>query len=293
MSVAGWQRLWRHSYRVGFAWLAKGMRHGWKGARVGLCRLLVPLDPWRYYELGRVAEADFSGRVLDISSPKLLMSLLVHEGRGTWLGIDLMRREIERWRHVDPKLDLEVADCTRLPYPDASFDHAVCVSVIEHLAGEADTVAMAEIWRVLRPGGEFHLTTNVAPQSRDLWRDDPIYEEASTVVGGRVFFERHYTPADLRQRLLHLPWQVVVEEYAQEIDRRFPDRFERWRPWSYLWGGLLRARCPSNFKTSPSAEILEPDRHGVVYLHLTKPPSAPTSSGSSRSAAPTSASPAT
>src|SRR5262245_65884272 len=78
----GWLRLWRHSYRLGLRWLARGARNGWKGRRVGLQRLLVPLDPWRYYELGRVAEQPFDGRCLDVSSPKLLMSLLQHEGRG-------------------------------------------------------------------------------------------------------------------------------------------------------------------------------------------------------------------
>jgi len=271
----GWERLWRHSYRVGFAWLLGGVRHGWRGSRVGLARLLVPLDPWRYYEMGRVAEQPFTGRVLDVSSPKLLMSLLAREGHGEWLGIDLMRREIERWRRVDPALDLEVADCTWLPYPDESFDHAVSVSVLEHVAGEGDREAMAEIWRVLRPGGDLHLTTNVATRPRELWREDAIYDEASPVIGGRVFFERHYTSRTLRERLLRLPWRVEAEEYAVEIDRRVQDRFERLRPWSYLAAGLLRRRCPDNFRTSPSPEILPPDRHGVVYLHLVKPGGGP------------------
>ena len=271
MTAPGWRRLWKHSYRVGFLWLLGGFRHGWRGARVGICRLLVPLDPWRYYEMGRVAEQTFGGRVLDVSSPKLLMSLMVHEGRGSWLGIDLMQREIERWRRVDPALELEVADGRRLPYPDGSFDHAVCVSVIEHVAGDGDRRAMAELWRVLRPGGVLHLTTNVAVEPREVWREDAIYDEASTVVDGRVFFERHYSPEELRERLLELHWEVEVEEYAVEIDRRIQDRFERWRPWSYLWGAALRRRCPRNFRLAPSAGLLEPGRHGVVYLRLRKP----------------------
>jgi len=274
MTRPGWERLWRHSYRVGLGWLLRGVRHGWRGARVGLCRLLVPLDPWRYYEMGRVADQRFTGRVLDVSSPKLLMSLLAREGRGEWLGIDLMRREIERWRQVDPSLELDVADGTRLPYPDESFDHAVTVSVLEHVAGAGDGEAMAEIWRVLRPGGDLHLTTNVASRPRELWREDAIYDEASAVVDGKVFFERHYTPETLRERLLRLPWRVEAEEYAVEIDCSVQDRFERFRPWSYLVGGLLRRRCPGNFRTSRSPDILDAERHGVVYLHLIKPEAA-------------------
>jgi len=84
---------------------------------VGLQRLLVPLGPWRYYDLSRVAERPFHGRCLDVSSPKLLMSLLQREGRGDWTGIDLFSAEIKNWRAVDPSLRLEVQDATRLGFP--------------------------------------------------------------------------------------------------------------------------------------------------------------------------------
>ena len=41
-----------------------------------------------------------------------------------------------------------------LPYPDESFDRALCLDVLEHLAYEQQPVALAEIFRILRPGGE-------------------------------------------------------------------------------------------------------------------------------------------
>ena len=41
-----------------------------------------------------------------------------------------------------------------LPFPDASFDRALCLDVLEHLAYEDQPRALAEIFRVLRPGGE-------------------------------------------------------------------------------------------------------------------------------------------
>jgi SAM-dependent methyltransferase len=43
---------------------------------------------------------------------------------------------------------------TALPYPDASFDRALCLDVLEHLTFEQQPVALAELHRVLRPGGE-------------------------------------------------------------------------------------------------------------------------------------------
>ena len=43
---------------------------------------------------------------------------------------------------------------TALPYPDASFDRALCLDVLEHLTFEEQPRALAELARVLRPGGE-------------------------------------------------------------------------------------------------------------------------------------------
>lgn len=44
------------------------------------------------------------------------------------------------------------ADGAHLPFPDASFDGVVCLEVIEHVT--APSRAIAEIGRVLRPGGK-------------------------------------------------------------------------------------------------------------------------------------------
>jgi SAM-dependent methyltransferase len=265
----GWKRLWRHSYRLGFRWLLRRARRGWPERRVGFARLLVPLDPWRYYELGRVAEAQFAGRCLDVSSPKLLPSLLQHEGKGDWTAIDLFEREIAAWREIDPGLALQVEDASDLPYEDSSFDHSICVSVVEHVPD--DTQALAEIWRTLKPGGILHLTTNVALESRDVFVDEEPYGEASKSVDGKVFFERHYTEEDLERRLLARPWQTLDREFARQIDPSIEERFYRRAPRSFLYGGLLRFRCPDNFELGDSTGILQPGEQGVVYLRLQKP----------------------
>jgi SAM-dependent methyltransferase len=43
---------------------------------------------------------------------------------------------------------------TALPYPDGSFDRALCLDVLEHLGFEEQPRALAELHRVLSPGGE-------------------------------------------------------------------------------------------------------------------------------------------
>jgi SAM-dependent methyltransferase len=269
----GWERLWNHSLRLAGRWVATLPSHGLAGVKVATQRALVPLDPWRYYEMGRVAEDEFSGDCLDVSSPKLLPSLLQHEGRGDWTATDLFSTEIDMWRPVDPDLRLEIADATKLQYPDASFDHVLCVSVVEHVPGEGDSAAMAEFWRVLRPGGVLHMTTDVAPQSRDILVDRKVYGEASQEVeGGGVFFARNYSPEDLERRLLGVaPWEVEHREFARQRNETLETQFYARAPWSYLYGLALRLRCPDNFDVTSEFPDLTGRKQGVVYLRLRKP----------------------
>ena len=55
------------------------------------------------------------------------------------------------------KLDVQEADCTRLPFEDASFDVACSFKVLAHVP-DFDA-AMAEMVRVVRPGG--HLVVDI------------------------------------------------------------------------------------------------------------------------------------
>ena len=43
---------------------------------------------------------------------------------------------------------------TALPFADASFDRGLCLDVLEHLTFPEQPVALAELFRVVRPGGE-------------------------------------------------------------------------------------------------------------------------------------------
>jgi SAM-dependent methyltransferase len=45
-----------------------------------------------------------------------------------------------------------------LPFPDASFDRALCLDVLEHLAFEDQPRALAELHRVIAPGGELFVS---------------------------------------------------------------------------------------------------------------------------------------
>jgi SAM-dependent methyltransferase len=49
---------------------------------------------------------------------------------------------------------VSTASVTDLPFPDEAFDRALCLDVLEHLSFEDQRTAFAELYRVLRRGGE-------------------------------------------------------------------------------------------------------------------------------------------
>lgn len=56
-------------------------------------------------------------------------------------------------------LQLSLNGAVRLPFPDAAFSCASSLAVLEHLEPDGLPVLLAEIHRVLKPGGQFVLTT--------------------------------------------------------------------------------------------------------------------------------------
>jgi SAM-dependent methyltransferase len=78
-------------------------------------------------------------------------------------------------------------DATVLPFPDACFDRIIAAEVLEHIW--ADERALAELARVLRPGGRIAITVPAALPERVCWRLDSGYHDTP---GGHVrVYERH------------------------------------------------------------------------------------------------------
>ncbi len=72
----------------------------------------------------------------------------------------------EKWRaavrRASARIHLRSVDLTRIPFPDETFDFISSVSVIEHIPDYRR--AIAEMFRVLRPGGRLLVTTDCSPQ---------------------------------------------------------------------------------------------------------------------------------
>ena len=86
-------------------------------------------------------------------------------------------------------------DATRLPFPDSTFDHVIAAEVLEHIP--ADEAAMAELARVLKPGGTIAVTVPAWLAERVCWALTEEYH-APFVPGGHV---RIYTEPGLRSKL--------------------------------------------------------------------------------------------
>ncbi len=111
----------------------------------------APDPSWDYYPTYLAKLAAVRGfldalppdtRVLDAGCGE---GVLVDEyaGRLDIVGVDA--------NYSSPRVSL--ASLTALPCADASFDRALCLDVLEHLSYEDQPRALAELSRVLRPGG--------------------------------------------------------------------------------------------------------------------------------------------
>ena len=69
-------------------------------------------------------------------------------------GVDISRIALDEAEQAGGPIDYRLGDALNLPYPDASFDIVVLFDVLEHVTDVGR--AVAEVARVLRPGGMFH-----------------------------------------------------------------------------------------------------------------------------------------
>ena len=84
-------------------------------------------------------------------------------------------------------------DALRLPFPDASLDRVVCSEVLEHIWDHRG--AIAELVRVLKPGGRMAVTVPTRWPERVNWALDYEYHDAP---GAHVrIFRQHELEQDL------------------------------------------------------------------------------------------------
>ncbi|MBI5089176.1 MAG: methyltransferase domain-containing protein [Actinobacteria bacterium] len=102
-------------------------------------------------------------------------------------------------------------DATNLAFANDSFDRVITSEVLEHI--QADTTAIAELVRVLKPGGTFAATVPTWLPEKINWMLSDEYH-APKSVGGHV---RIYSATELKAKLRAAGLDVVGSHHAHAL----------------------------------------------------------------------------
>ena len=123
-------------------------------------------------------------RVLDVGTGEgQIARLVARDGAALVVGVDPTIAQLSAAHERGGPIGYARANADALPFPDSSFDAVVVCLVFEHIA--AHEPAIAEIARVLEPGGRFAFFLNhpllQAPNSG--WIIDHILDEQYWRIG--------------------------------------------------------------------------------------------------------------
>lgn len=197
-----------YSWRVGL----HSLFHG-KCNREVLLRFLEPIAFYRCIEVPWVERAlrpwtQKGMRVLDVGSPKFIGLYLAQDfGTNVWC-TDILDSALEDYRRFSAALprarhllSFETHDARSMSYRNDTFDAIYSVSVLEHIPGEGDHLAIREMERVLKPGGVLAITVPYRTGYAEGFVRRSVYERQ--YEGGEpVHWSRYYDLAALRDRLV-------------------------------------------------------------------------------------------
>ena len=106
--------------------------------------------------------------------------------------------------------DYEVIDAQSIPYPEATFDGVVANHMLYHVPDRAKGIA--EIHRVLKPGGLLFAATNGHGNMGELWDivNTPVRAEFDRVAN-------HFRLEDGEQELREVFQEVAVDRYPDAL----------------------------------------------------------------------------
>jgi len=163
-------------------------------------------DYWYEYRfLGRILEETGIGessRLLDVGCG---ISTVLHFLPGERVGIDPLGKHYQRLYPYPTGITVRKGRGENIPFPDASFDAVFCSNVLDHVAEPGLTVA--EIARVLKPGGHFLLSVELRDEQSDRDEAHPHSLSADDVAN---LTEGHFSDTVFLERS---PW-IGLRRYA-------------------------------------------------------------------------------
>lgn len=117
-----------------------------------------------------IAELKPGQKILDIGCGTGRLCKQVEEKSVDYFGVDISSKEIELARQACPAGDFQIASMRNLPFEDETFDVIFHIAALHHLVTKQERLeALAEVYRVLKPGGTFNLTVMGLFQSK-FWK---------------------------------------------------------------------------------------------------------------------------
>jgi SAM-dependent methyltransferase len=200
-------------------------------------------DP-REFAFAAVADAK-PQRVLEVGGGEGELAERIGDELGAEvIGIDQSERMVEIQRSKG--IDARVGDVRELPFADGEFDVAVAAWMLYHVP-DLDR-GLAELARVLKPGGRLVAVTNAVGHLRELWE---LAHQASS-VGNFTFnsenaeqlLGRHFASVERRDAR---GWTTMDEETV--------------RGFAASWAGL-----EALVTVGPFDEPLRVRRHSTVFV---------------------------
>jgi len=196
---------------------------------------------WRVFEVEVVLDrlrGQGLGLDLGCGDGELASLILSHTGM-RWTGLEIDEHDVELARRRGVYAEVKHALASHIPEPDASFDLVFSNSALEHM--EPLEQVLAEVARVLRPGGRFIFTVPT-PAFDDLL----LWRRVLHAVGFERLAERYRTAMD--RRLLHRnlltpdQWRDTLAAHGLETLEMLPYLTARaiavWELLSNATGGL-------------------------------------------------------
>lgn len=219
---------------IAFKFLAKGKLSSFT---TWFCN---PVSITRYFEFPFVfnhIDSTNSHKFLDVSSPRLFLCYLLDHY--PHIQIEAINPDIQdlnetekmiKFLGLSERVNLAPYDATKLPYLDHSFDVITSISVIEHIPNNGDSLAIQEMWRVLKQGGKLIITVPCSKKYYDEWRETDIYNLGNPKNEDKYFFQRLYDLESLQSRFFSViqTQPTIIQVFGEREFGTFAEYEKRW-----------------------------------------------------------------